>query len=110
MNRAELRLPAGLLGGRRRGLAIRRELEKVSDGYSKPVRLDFSGVETLSHSAADELIGVPLRTLGESVLDLLEFSGCNEAVRSALKYVAWDSVNRATPPPALSLRSGTALR
>ena len=109
MKRAELRLPAGLIGGRMRGLTIRRELERVSEGYLKPVRLDFSGVETLSHSAADELLGVPLRTLGESVLNLLEFSGCNEDVRSALKYVAWDSVNRPSPPPTRSHRSGTTL-
>ena len=51
------------------------------------VRLDFNGVSLTTQSFVHALISEALRQKGEAALDLLEFAGCNEAIRGIIETV-----------------------
>lgn len=60
-------------------------LPALADG--KNIRLDFNGVSLTTQSFVHALISEALRQNGEHALDLMEFSGCNDAIRGIIETV-----------------------
>ncbi len=53
----------------------------------KCIHLDFNGVSLSTQSFVHALISEALRQNGEQALELLEFSGCNDAIRGIIETV-----------------------
>ena len=76
------------LGGRGTANSARNEVLKLFRGSAKTVvQLDFSGVEDVSHSYADELLSPLSDYLGERMQDRLVFMNCAKEVRETFRLV-----------------------
>lgn len=92
-------------GTRYTGAKVRAAIEpEVAPGGE--CALDFADVDTITHSFADEVLGVLVRTRGPDVLDLLTFLNCTPVVRDTLEFVTdysahfWATGAFPTPTPA----------
>ena len=74
------------LGDRSRAVELRKALEEsLMQGGS--VRLDFGGVEMVTQSFVDELVGVPIRKLGIDKLRSISFRNCSQGIKSVIAVV-----------------------
>lgn len=89
------------LGGRGTAHAARRAAEELlGHDPSAVVVLDFSGVEGVSHSFADELLSPLSELLHEAMQHRVLLANCADDVREELELVA--SMHRLFMPGALS--------
>lgn len=66
---------------------LRREQILPAIVNNKTVTLDFNGVSLTTQSFVHALISEALRQKGESALELLVFSGCNDSIRGIIETV-----------------------
>ncbi len=74
-------------GTRHSGAKVRAALEPEA-AHGGNCALDFAEVDTVTHSFADEVIGVLVRARGPDLLDRLTFLNCSPVVRDTLQFVA----------------------
>lgn len=92
-------------GSRHTGSRLRASIDSVL-GRGEPCTLDFSDVDPVTQSFADEAVGVLVRERGPDVLEQLTFLRCSPAVRDTLQFVAddsahyWETGSFPTPHPA----------
>ncbi len=76
------------LGSRDLALQIRNEVESLlAAGHE--VEINFSNI-AISHSFADELVGVLLLQNGPTVLEKIIFRDCVDSVKAAIQFVVAD--------------------
>jgi hypothetical protein len=76
------------LGSRDLALQIRSEVEfLLNNGHE--VEINFSKI-AISHSFADELVGVLLLQKGPDVLQRIVFKDCVDSVKAAIQFVVAD--------------------
>ncbi len=76
------------LGSRDLALQIRNDIETLlAQGHE--VEVNFSNV-AISHSFADELVGVLLLRKGPDVLEKLVFRDCTDSVKATIQFVVAD--------------------
>lgn len=92
-------------GNRYSGSRLRGALELALAGRES-CALDFTDVDTVTQSLADEVVGVLVRSRGPEVLDHMTFTNCSPVVRDTLQFVAdysahyWETGSFPTPQPA----------
>jgi len=64
---------------------LRESIDTALRAGADEIVLDFSGVEAVTDSFTDELLGALIATADRDILPLLRFKGCTEAVRSAIE-------------------------
>jgi len=75
------------LGTRFLGEEARRQINNVLSG-EPPVLLDFAGVRGVSHSFADETVGVLVQEIGMDALKAnVCFANLNEEIKTILRFV-----------------------
>jgi len=74
------------IGSRSSGCRARLELQEALDHHPK-VTVDFTGLRMVTQSFVDELVGVLILEYGPNILQRLEFKGCNEAIRTVIRFV-----------------------
>lgn len=81
-----------MLGSRDTAKPIRDLLIKIT-GEGKVVTLDFAGIESISQSFGDEILGILTREHGiEFIKSLVKVENANEAVRAILNLVVRYSI------------------
>ena len=82
------------IGSRAPGEIIREKIKKEIDAGGK-VTLDFGGVELITQSFADEMIGILVRAFGiEYIRKKLLLVNENEDIRNTLNFVIFYSKDR----------------
>jgi len=74
------------IGSRASGCRARLDLQEALDCHTK-VTVDFTGLHMVTQSFVDELVGVLILEHGPGILQRIEFKGCNEAIRTVIRYV-----------------------
>lgn len=75
-------------GARASGEAIREKIKNaIEDGDS--VTLDFLGIDGISHSFADEILGIIVRAFGLSFIKKgdLRLNNANDSIKGLLNFV-----------------------
>ncbi len=80
---------SGFLGTRHLGARIREKAESILSAREATLVLDWSGVNVVTQSFADELVGKLASHLGrEAFLSRVCFLNLDPSVRSVVRYVA----------------------
>jgi hypothetical protein len=74
------------VAGRYQGGVLRRAVAEALSGHPEVI-VDFSGIEMVTQSAADEFVGRIMRH-DESMLDRVHFRNCAEGVREMIQWAA----------------------
>jgi hypothetical protein len=91
--------------GEDKDAAARLREQKINPAISRgeTVELDFEGVVLVTQSFIHALISDVLRTLGEGVLDIIEFQHCQEVVRGIISTVVQYSLDTMSDNDAPSM-------
>jgi hypothetical protein len=74
------------IGSRHNGKILREKVEPfILD--NKKVSLDFEGINLVTQSFIDEVLGVLIRKKGPIVTSQIKFKNCNESVKGVVKLV-----------------------
>lgn len=82
------------LGSRYTAKHYRDEILRAVQAGDQPIILDFSGIESVTDSFTDELLGALIATADMQILPLLRFKGCSAAVRTAIETLLAEVVER----------------
>ena len=74
------------VAGRYQGGVLRRAVAEALSEHPE-VSVDFSGIEMVTQSAADEFVGRIMRH-DESMLDRIHFRNCADSVREMIQWAA----------------------
>ena len=77
---------SGVVTGRHSGRLLREAVSNAVDNWKTAV-VDFSGVEVITQSAADEFVGRIVRER-ITLLDSVRFSNCSKEVADLLQWAA----------------------
>lgn len=93
----------GFLGSRSLGAKIRSACETILERGSILV-LDWGGIEVVSQSFADELVGKLVLMLGEEEFRRrIRFAGVSESVRPVLRYAIASRLDRVAEPTSQAM-------
>jgi len=82
------------LGSRYMAKYFREKIEQALGQGDQEIVLDFSGIDAVTDSFTDELLGALIATADRQILPLLRFKGCSDAVRTAIEALLADVVER----------------
>ncbi|MDD3302102.1 MAG: STAS-like domain-containing protein [Candidatus Gracilibacteria bacterium] len=78
-----------MISGRQTGNKIKNDFLKMYEMGVK-IDLDFEGIENVTHSFIDELIGAFMFYESDRALEIFKFSNCNESIKEVIKFVIKD--------------------
>lgn len=74
-------------GSRGSGEVIREKMKPVLDNRES-VTLDFTGIESITQSFADEVVGIFVRAFGIGYIkDFLRLNNANDSIKQTLNFV-----------------------
>ncbi|MCW8895455.1 MAG: STAS-like domain-containing protein [Sulfurimonas sp.] len=74
-------------GSRGSGELIREKMKPVLDNGGD-VTLDFTGIESITQSFADEIVGIFVRAFGiDYIKDSLRLNNANDSIKQTLNFV-----------------------
>lgn len=74
-------------GSRGSGEIIREKMKPILDD-GKDVTLDFTGIESITQSFADEVVGIFVRAFGiKYIKDTLRLNNANDSIKQTLNFV-----------------------
>ncbi|MFA6760662.1 MAG: STAS-like domain-containing protein [Sulfuricurvum sp.] len=74
-------------GSRGSGEKIREKMKPVLD-RKESLTLDFGGIDSITQSFADEIVGIFVRAFGiEYIKDFLRLNNANESIKHTLNFV-----------------------
>lgn len=74
-------------GSRGSGEIIREKMKPVLD-KAEGITLDFTGIESITQSFADEIVGIFVRAFGISYIkDSLRLNNANDSIKQTLNFV-----------------------
>lgn len=74
-------------GSRGSGEKVREKMKLMFDS-NEDVTLDFCGVDSITQSFADEVVGIFVRAFGiEYIQDSLRLNNANDSIKKILNYV-----------------------
>lgn len=74
-------------GSRGSGEIIREKMKPVLDN-AQSVTLDFTGIESITQSFADEIVGIFVRAFGISYIkNYLRLNNANDSIKQTLNFV-----------------------
>ncbi|PZM85724.1 hypothetical protein DLH72_01500 [Candidatus Gracilibacteria bacterium] len=77
------------MSGRNIGNIIKNDIKAYFD-MGIIVNLNFDGVENVTHSFIDEVIGTYIQADFDKSVTNLKFTDCNETIKSVIKFVFMD--------------------
>jgi hypothetical protein len=83
------------LGTRCTGTELGKEIYKKLNSGEKVI-IDFEGVDSVTQSFIDEILGVNFRFLGADIIKKMSFKSCNEEIKKTIKFVYAYSKEMAT--------------
>src|SRR5213594_1673376 len=82
------------LGSRYTAKHFRDQILGALRAGDREIILDFSGIESVTDSFTDELLGALIATADTEILPLLRFKGCSDSVRTAIELLLADVIER----------------
>jgi len=78
-----------MVSGRQTWNKIKNDFLKHYEMWIK-IDLDFGGIENVTHSFIDELIGAFMFYESDKAIEIFKFSNCNESIKEVIKFVIKD--------------------